>query len=120
MSGCGHSKTRKYCGEDCAMDAHEYDHPEEDRLGHWQEEDCSICERLIYGDIEDGKRCHHGELIPWRRDPKFKSIETDIECPYCQIDYGPTHNRITNWAHIQEQELDRMISTDIEHQKHGV
>lgn len=62
MKGCGHSKTRTFCGEDCANEAHEYDHPETDRLSHWQEEDCAICCDMIDGDIEVGLRKANGEF----------------------------------------------------------
>jgi len=69
---CGHVgkySGADYCSEDCAMEAHDYEH-DGDPKEYWDE--CSICAQRVEGEIEEGKRTPNGDLIP-----EDRAIEAD-------------------------------------------
>lgn len=73
---------------------------------YWSE--CDRCADEIEKDIHVGKRCIHGEWVPWRGDNLDGTgpIATDVECLECQIDYGPAVYAFDGtWQRIQEHEL---------------
>lgn len=46
MNGCGHVKHKKFCSEDCAMEAHDQAHEDPE---DWADE-CTICEKKLKED----------------------------------------------------------------------
>lgn len=94
----GHDYEREVA-EEVAIAQHDSEH--QDPLEFWGECDC--CDSRIEGDLENGIRCQHGNLIPWTRDEKGY-LNTDMECPDCWIDYGPSIYAIDGtWVRIQER-----------------
>lgn len=64
---------------------------------------CPPCEDQIAEDQELGIRCVHGLYIPFIKDPRDGdryTMITDLECPECQIDYGPSC--LIDWVARQE------------------